>query len=51
MERFDVMEFIIGEGDERHPYAARFELWFRPVSGAPEGKLAERIYRIVGVSF
>ncbi len=51
MQRFDGMEFVIGEGDERHPYPARFELWFRPVSGNPEIKLAERIYRIVGVSF
>jgi hypothetical protein len=38
----------IGEGDTGKPYAARFEVWFKPDSGAPERKLAERIFKIEG---
>lgn len=40
--------FTIYEGDWGKPYAARFEVWFRPDAGAPERKLAERIFRIEG---
>lgn len=40
--------FTIYEGDWGKPYAARFEVWFKPDSKAPERKLAERIYKIEG---
>lgn len=40
--------FTIYEGDWGKPYAARFEAWFKPDSGAPERKLAERIFKIEG---
>jgi hypothetical protein len=40
--------FTIYEGDWDQYYAARFELWFRPDSGAPERKLAERTFKIQG---
>lgn len=30
------------------PYAARFEVWFKPDSGKAERRLAERIFRIEG---
>ncbi len=40
--------FTIYEGDWGKPYAARFEVWFRPDSQSPERKLAERIYKIEG---
>jgi hypothetical protein len=40
--------FSIYEGDWGKPYAARFEVWFVPDSGAPERKLMERIFRIEG---
>ncbi|MCW4470735.1 hypothetical protein OGH69_17315 [Flavobacterium sp. MFBS3-15] len=39
--------FSIFEGDWDHPYAARFELWFRNENGS-ERKLAEKIYKIEG---
>ena len=41
-------EITIYEGNWEQYYAARFELWFRPDSGAPERKLAEKVYRIQG---
>ena len=41
-------EITIYEGNWEQYYAARFELWFRPDSAAPERKLAEKIYRIQG---
>ena len=41
-------EVTIFEGDPGQFYAARFELWFKPDSGKPERKLAERIFRIDG---
>ncbi len=40
--------FTIGEGDWGKPYAARFEVWFVPDSGAPERKLMENIFKIEG---
>ena len=41
-------EITIYEGNWEQYYAARFELWFRPDSAAPERKLAEKVYRIQG---
>ena len=41
-------DFTIYEGDWGKPYAARFEVWFQPDSGAPERKLLEKVYRIEG---
>ena len=41
-------EFTIYEGDWGKPYAARMEVWFKPDSGKPERKLAERICKIEG---
>lgn len=40
--------FMIYEGDWGKPYAARFEVWFKPDAGKMERKLAERIYQIEG---
>jgi hypothetical protein len=40
--------FTIREGDWGQPYAARFELWFVPDSGAPERKLLEKNFKIEG---
>lgn len=49
VERFGAKAgFTIYEGDWGEPYAARFEVWFKPDSGRPEHKLAERIYKIEG---
>lgn len=48
-ERFGAKAgFTIYEGDWGKPYAARFEVWFRPDSGKAERKLAERIFKIEG---
>ena len=48
-ERFGTKAgFTIYEGDWGKPYAARFEVWFRPDTGKPERKLAERIFKIEG---
>jgi hypothetical protein len=48
-ERFGAKAgFTIYEGDWGKPYAARFEVWFRPDSGNTERKLAERIFKIEG---
>jgi hypothetical protein len=48
-ERFGAKSgFTIYEGDWGKPYAARFEVWFKPDSGKPERKLAERIFKIEG---
>ncbi len=41
-------EITIYEGNWEQFYAARFELWFKPDSGAPERKLAEKVFRIQG---
>lgn len=40
--------FTIYEGDWGKPYAARFEVWFKPDSGTPERKLTERNFKIEG---
>lgn len=40
--------FTIYEGDWGQPYAARFEVWFRPDNGDKERKLAEKNYVIEG---
>lgn len=48
-ERFGAKAgFMIYEGDWGKPYAARFEVWFRPDTGEPDRKLAERIFKIEG---
>lgn len=48
-ERFGAKAgFTIYEGDWGKPYAARFEVWFKPDSGKTERKLAERIFKIEG---
>lgn len=48
-ERFGAKAgFTIYEGDWGKPYAARFEVCFKPDSGRTERKLAERIFRIEG---
>ena len=48
-ERFGAKSgFTIYEGDWGKPYAARFEVWFKPDSGKTERKLAERIFKIEG---
>lgn len=48
-ERFGAKAgFTIYEGDWGKPYAARFEVWFKPDSGKAERKLAERIFKIEG---
>lgn len=48
-ERFGAKSgFTIYEGDWGKPYAARFEVWFKPDSGHPERKLAERVFKIEG---
>lgn len=41
-------EFTIYEGDWGKPYAARFELWFKPDNGGKERKLLEKNYEIEG---
>ncbi len=40
--------FTIYEGDWGKPYAARFEVWFKPDSGDKERKLGEKNYKIEG---
>jgi len=45
---FSNTDFTIYEVDWGKPYAARFEVWFLPDSGAPERKLLEKVYRIEG---
>jgi hypothetical protein len=48
-ERFGTKTgFTIYEGDWGKPYAARFEVWFKPDASRPERKLAERFYKIEG---
>lgn len=41
-------DFTIYEGDWGYPYAARFELWFKPDGPQPERKLLEKNYVIEG---
>ncbi|HAL91834.1 MAG TPA: hypothetical protein DCM68_02260 [Verrucomicrobia bacterium] len=45
---FSNTHFTIYEGDWGKPYAARFEVWFVPDSGAPERKLLEKAFKIEG---
>lgn len=45
---FSNTHFTIYEGDWGKPYAARFEVWFVPDSGALERKLLEKIFKIEG---
>lgn len=45
---FSNTTFTIYEGDWGKPYAARFEVWFVPDSGAPERILMERAFKIAG---
>lgn len=40
--------FTIYEGDWGQPYAARFEVWFKPANGGKERKLFNRNYKIEG---
>lgn len=40
--------FTIYEGDWGKPYAARFEVWYKPGVGGVERKLFEKIFRIEG---
>lgn len=40
--------FTIYEGDWDKPYAARFEVWFKPDNGGKERKLIEKNYKIEG---
>jgi hypothetical protein len=48
-ERFGAKAgFTLYEGDWGKPYAARFQVWFKPDSGKTERKLAERIFKIEG---
>jgi hypothetical protein len=48
-ERFGAKAgFIIYEGDWGKPYAARFEVWFKPDTGKTERKLTERNFVIEG---
>lgn len=41
-------EFTIYEGDWGKPYAARFEVWFKPDNGGQERKLFTKNYKIEG---
>jgi len=43
--------FTIYEGDFGKPYAARFEVWFKPDNGGPERKLLSKNYKIEGWMF
>jgi len=45
---FSNTHFTVYEGDWGNPYAARFEIWFCPDSGADDRKLMERIFKIEG---
>ncbi len=45
---FSNTNFTIYEGDWGKPYAARFEVWFVPDSGASERKLTEKVFKIEG---
>ncbi|MCW3106894.1 MAG: hypothetical protein JWQ09_1400 [Segetibacter sp.] len=40
--------FTIYEGDWDKPYAARFEVWFKPANGGQERKLLQKNYKIEG---
>jgi hypothetical protein len=38
--------FTIYEGDWGEPYAARFELWFKPENNKQEVRLLEKVFKI-----
>jgi len=40
--------FTIYEGDWGQPYAARFEVWFKPDNGKQERKIFTKNYKIEG---
>jgi hypothetical protein len=40
--------FKIYEGDWGKPYAARFEVWFKPADSSVERKVSQKIYKIEG---
>lgn len=40
--------FTIYEGDWGKPYAARFEVWYKPANGGAESMLCQRNYKIEG---
>ncbi len=40
--------FTIYEGDWGKPYAARFEIWYKPAIGGQERKLFEKNYKVEG---
>jgi energy-coupling factor transporter transmembrane protein EcfT len=49
IKKFGTMShFTIYEGDWGKPYAARFEVWFRPDNGKNERKLFSKNYKIEG---
>jgi hypothetical protein len=43
-----VSDFTIYEGDWGKPYAARFEVWFKPNNGGTERKLLTKNFKIEG---
>lgn len=43
-----ISDFTIYEGDWGKPYAARFEVWFKPDNGGKERKLISKNYKIEG---
>lgn len=45
---FSNTHFTVYEGDWGKPYAARFEIWFTPDSGANDRKLMEKVFKIEG---
>ena len=45
---FSNTHFTIYEGDWGKPYAARFEVWFTPDTGAKDRKLMEKVFEIEG---
>lgn len=44
----DIGLITIYEGDWGEPYAARFEVWFKPSDGSEERKIFEKTYKIEG---
>ncbi|MDB9744159.1 hypothetical protein OAA91_01380 [Fibrobacterales bacterium] len=45
---FSNTPFSIYEGEIEKPYAARFEIWFRPDSGKADRKLMEKVFEVEG---
>lgn len=49
IKKFSIADdFTIYEGDWGDPYAARFEVWFKPDNGTKERKLFSKNYKIEG---